>query len=73
MPTISPRQAPLDLVGRLPDDASFEDIQYELYVLQKIEHGLREAEAGDTVSHEEARMHLRRWLDAPEPPEPARG
>lgn len=64
MPTVSPKQAALRLVTRLADDASFEDIQYELYVLQNIERGLRDVERGDTVSHEEARATLSRWLDA---------
>lgn len=66
MPTTSPKQAARRLVDQLDDDASFEDIQYELYVVQQIERGLQEVEAGKTVSHEEARAHLSRWLgDAP--------
>ncbi len=58
----TPKQATLDLIQRLPDDASFEDIQYEVYVLQKIEAGLREVEAGESVSHAEAGRRLSRWL-----------
>lgn len=63
MPTTSPKQALRRLAERLDDDATFEDIQYELYVLQKIERGLRDVEAGRTVSHEEAKARLGRWLD----------
>ena len=62
MPATTPKQAALDLLQRLPDDASFEDIQYEVYVLQKIETGLREVEAGESVSHKEAGRRLSRWL-----------
>ena len=62
MPATSPKQAALRLVDRLADDASFEDIRYELYVVQQVERGLRDVEAGRTVSHEEARAHLGRWL-----------
>ena len=62
MPTTTPKQATLDLVRRLSDDASFEEIQYEIYVLQKIETGLREVEAGESVSHAEASQRLSRWL-----------
>lgn len=58
----SPKQATLDLVRRLDDDVTFEDIQYELYVLQKIAAGLRDVEAGQTVSHEEAKQELAHWL-----------
>lgn len=63
MPATSPKQAVRRLVDRLRDDATFEDIQYELYVLQQIERGLRDVEAGRVVPHEEARTHLGRWLD----------
>ena len=62
MPATSPKQAARRLVDRLDDNASFEDIQYELYVVQQIERGLREVEEGKTVSHTEARAHLSRWL-----------
>ena len=62
MPATSPKQAARRLVDRLADDASFEDIQYELYVVQQVERGLRDVEAGRTVSHEEARARLGRWL-----------
>ena len=62
MHTTSPKQAARRLVERLDDDASFEDIQYELYVVQQIERGLREVEEGKTVTHEEARRRLGRGL-----------
>jgi predicted transcriptional regulator len=65
MPAASPKEAALALVSRLADDASFEDIQYELYVLQSVERGLDDVAAGRTVSHGEAAAQLGRWL-APE-------
>ena len=62
MPTTTPKQTARRLVARLDDDASFDDIQYELYVVQQIERGLREVEEGKTVTHEEAGRRLGRWL-----------
>ncbi len=63
MPTLpSAKQATLDLVDRLDDDVSFEDIIYELYVLEKIQRGMRDAEEGRVISHEEAKQRLSRWL-----------
>jgi len=35
---------------------------YELHVLQKIERGLRDAEEGRTVSHDEVKDRLGQWL-----------
>jgi predicted transcriptional regulator len=47
-----------ELIDRLPDTASFDDLMYELYVRQKIEAGLKAAEEGRTISHEEAKKRL---------------
>ena len=58
----SAKQATLDLVDRLDDDVSFEEIIYELYVLEKIQRGMNDAEQGRVVSHEEAKERLSRWL-----------
>ena len=60
--TLSAKQASLRLIERLQDDVSFEDIIYELYFLQKIERGLRDAEQGRTVSHEQVRKEFEKWL-----------
>lgn len=61
MTTTSPKQAAQRLVDQIRDDASFEDIQYELYVVQQIERGLADVEAGRTLSHEAAGERLSRW------------
>lgn len=58
----NPKQAVLEMVQGLPDDASLEDIQYHLFVLQKIERGLEDAEAGRVVSQEEMEKRFVRWL-----------
>ena len=42
----------------LPDDATVEDAMERLYVLAKIQKGLDQAEAGQTVSHEEAKRRI---------------
>jgi predicted transcriptional regulator len=62
MPVATPKQTARRIVDRLDDEASYEDIQYRLYVAAQVERGLRDVEAGHTVSHEEARQHLSKWL-----------
>lgn len=42
----------------LPDDASWDDVMYRLYVRQKIEAGLRDVDEGKTVSVEEVRRRF---------------
>lgn len=48
----------LEAVRDLPDDATVEDAMERLYFLAKVDEGLRQAEAGDTVSHEEAKRRV---------------
>ncbi len=49
------------ILESLPEDASLEDIQYHIYVRQKIEQGLADSEAGRVVSHEEVKRRLAKW------------
>jgi predicted transcriptional regulator len=52
-----------ELLDNLPDDASLEDIQYHLYVRQKIQRGLAAAEQGRMIAHEEVVRRMSRWLE----------
>ena len=46
----------------LPDDATIEDAMERLYVLAKIERGIQQADAGQTISHEQAQERMKKWL-----------
>jgi len=46
----------------LPDNCSLEDIQYYLYVREKIGEGLTDAEQGNVISHDEAKRRMEKWL-----------
>ena len=50
------------MLEALPDDSSFEDIQYHLYVLEKVKRGIDRAEIEGTVPHEDAKARLKKWL-----------
>jgi len=50
------------ILDRLPDDATLEDVQYQIYVLQKVNRGLREADAGDSMSQEDFERRIQRWI-----------
>lgn len=52
------------LLEKLPDDASYEDIQYHLYVLEKINRGLERAETEGAIAHEDAKVRLGKWLSS---------
>jgi predicted transcriptional regulator len=46
------------LLERLPDEASWDDLMYEIYVQKKIDMGLKAAEAGKLIPHEEVKRRL---------------
>jgi predicted transcriptional regulator len=52
-----------EMLENLPDDASLEDIQYHIYVRQKVQKGLEAAREGRTLPHEEAVRRMSRWLE----------
>lgn len=58
----NPKDEVTALLKKLPDDASFEDIQYHLYVLEKVNRGLERARTEGTISHSDAKARLGRWL-----------
>ena len=50
------------LLNKLPDDCSLEDIQYHLYVIEKVRNGLDAADAQGAVPQEEVEERLGKWL-----------
>ena len=50
------------LLHKLPDDCTVEDVQYHLYVLDKVRRGLEDARTNGTVTQEEAESRLNKWL-----------
>lgn len=56
-----------DLLDRLPDDCEMDDVLYHLYVMDAVERGRADVEAGRTLSHEQVAAELRqRWQTARE-------
>ena len=50
------------LLDKLPDDTTVEDIQYHLYVLDKVRRGLEDARVNGTMSQAEVESRLSKWL-----------
>jgi hypothetical protein len=46
------------LVERLPEDATWEDLKYEIYLRQAVEAGLKDSRQGRTVTLEMARRRF---------------
>ena len=56
------KQEVQELLDELPDDATLEDIQYHLYVKQKIAQGLADVAAGRILSQDEIELRFAKWL-----------
>lgn len=50
------------LLDRLPDDASIEDVQYHLYVMDKVRKGLESVERDGGLTQEQVEERLSKWL-----------
>ncbi len=50
------------ILDQIPDDASLEDIQYHIYVCQKIERGLQDMDDGRVLSREQVEKRMSRWI-----------
>lgn len=50
------------LLDHLPDDSTIEDIQYHLYVLEKIRRGQEDIRDGRHYTHKQAMERLNKWL-----------
>ena len=52
----------IDLLNQLPDDSTLEEIQYHLYVRQKIQRGLQDVDQGKVQTQEEVEKRMKKWL-----------
>ncbi|MFI5363776.1 MAG: hypothetical protein ACHQ49_17585 [Elusimicrobiota bacterium] len=50
------------MLDKIPNTSSFEDIQYHIYVREKIENGLKDARNGRVLSQKEVEKRLSKWL-----------
>jgi predicted transcriptional regulator len=52
----------LQAVEAMPPDATIEDAIERLVVLAKIQRGVDQADAGQTISHDEMKQKMAKWL-----------
>lgn len=49
------------LLDKLPDDCSLEDVQYHLYVVEKIRRGIERAETETVSSQDDVERKFNKW------------
>ena len=57
-----PKEKVHKLLETLPEDASYEDIQYHIYVRQAILRGIEAADRGELVEQEEIERRTVNWV-----------
>lgn len=64
------KQQALEVIHRLPDDCTLEDVYYHLYVREKVAAGRRAMDAGDLYTHEQAEAEVESWFPSSGPVQP---
>ena len=49
------------LLDKLPDDCSLEDVQYHLYVVEKLHRGIDRAEKEGALNQDEVERKFSKW------------
>lgn len=49
------------IIKEQPDDSSFDEILRELALARMIDRGLKDSEAGRTISNDEMKRQMERW------------
>ena len=59
---VAVKQEAQEMIQNLPDNCTYEDIQYHLYVVEKVKNGISRAEKGEVSSHKDAKERMTKWL-----------
>ena len=59
---MSAKQEVRSMLKKLPNNCTLEDIQYHLYVIEKINKGLERAKREGTLSQKEAEKRFEKWV-----------
>jgi len=54
------KQTVRDLLDQMPDDCTLEDVLYHLYVIEKVQKGMAELDAGKGIPHDQVAEEMRR-------------
>ena len=59
----SAKQTVRDVLKQLPEDCTLEDVQYQLYLRQKLEKSRKAAAENRVMPHREVKKRLSKWLE----------
>lgn len=59
---LTAKQEVMELLKDLPDTSTLEEIQYHLYVRQKVKRGIQDVEEGRIYTQEEVEKRMEKWV-----------
>ncbi len=62
MQTITAKENLKQLIKTLPDESSFEDIQYHLFIVEKLSRAREQIKSGKTHTQSEVEKRLKKWI-----------
>jgi len=49
------------MIEQLPDECSVEDVQYQLFLIEKVRRGLKSIDEGKGIPHDQVRKQFASW------------
>jgi len=60
----SVKEEALEVLQRLPDDCTWEDVKYRIYLQERITEGIADVQAGRVLSQAEVEQEVAAWLES---------
>jgi predicted transcriptional regulator len=60
--TVTAKEEVMEFIRDLPDNLTFDEIMYEIFVLKKLKISMQASENGEVSTHEEVKERFKRWL-----------
>ena len=52
----------IKMINDLPDEVGYDEIMAEIYFKQKVDKSLTQVKEGKTISHQEAKKRMSKWI-----------
>ncbi len=56
------KEQAIKAIQSLPQNASIEDVMEKLYLIYKVDRGIKQADSGHKISQDEAKKRMEKWL-----------
>jgi predicted transcriptional regulator len=56
------KETVIEMIRDLPDDEAAADTLEAIYIRMKIDEGIRQADNGEVIDHEEFKRRMSKWL-----------